>query len=55
MHRPCPGPGRNRGRTTARENQTAGLLPDGNALVAGGVTFTSHKSGALADAEQDAP
>jgi len=41
--------------TIARESQTADLLPGGNALVAAGVTFTSHKSAALACAEWVTP
>jgi hypothetical protein len=41
--------------TTAREDQTADLLPNGNVLVAGGLRFASHKSTGLASTELYTP
>ncbi|MGD0561339.1 MAG: kelch repeat-containing protein, partial [Streptosporangiaceae bacterium] len=41
--------------TTAREDQTAGLLTSGQVLVAGGANFVSHKFTALSSAELYTP
>jgi hypothetical protein len=40
---------------TAREDQTANLLTDGQVLVAGGVNFVNHRPTDLASAELYTP
>ena len=40
---------------TAREDQTANLLPNGQVLIAGGVNFVAHRPTDLASAELYTP